>query len=300
MEYLIVFNKSIVPIVTILAIAFAYNKFFKPNISEISSLALNVFAPVMIFYSVLNNKITTEQLIKPSIFMLALTISLITISYTASVMLRLKGDSKLSLILSSSMINVGNFGLPLIYFAYGDKAIPYSMIYFVIFNIPLITIAIYLTSKKKSITGPIRDILKMPIFYAFILALIFSELSITLPNSLLKGFELMNSAAIALLVFILGLQLASIKIKIHFAQIIFVAIFIRLIISPILSYSITWILQIDSLERAVSIVQTSTPSALLPLMYMLKFKRNSDLLAAIILSTVVISGFTLPFIIKFL
>ncbi len=299
MEYLIVFNRSILPIITILLIAFIYNKLYRPNIKEISSVALNVFAPVMVFYSVLNNNITTSQLIKPFVFMLSLTLFLLIIAFVASFMLKMKNDDRLSFLLSASMINVGNFGLPLIYFAYGQKAIPYSMIYFVIFNIPLITIAIYMTS-KKNIMESFTDIFKMPIFHAFIVAIVFSEIGIHLPESIMKGFELMNSGAIALLVFILGLQLANIKIKVKFIQIIFLAVFIRLIISPMLSYGISTILHIEALERAVCVVQTSTPSALLPLMYMIKFNRKSDLLAAIIFTTTIISGLTLPVLIKFL
>ncbi len=300
MEYLVVFNKSIVPIITIISIAFVYNKLFKPNIKEISSVALNVFAPIMVFYSVLHNKITVWQLTKPFLFMVLLTTFLMIIAFFAALMLKLKGDMKIGFILASSMINVGNFGLPLIYFAYGEKAIPYSMIYFVIFNIPLITIAIYMTSKKKNTLGAFNDILKMPIFYAFILAIILSEVGITLPKSISKGFELMNSGAIALLVFVLGLQLSNIKFRVNFIQIIVIAVFIRLILSPVLSYSILSILKIEGLERVVSVVQTSTPSALLPLMYMISFNRKSDLIAAIIFSTTILAGITLPILIKVL
>ncbi len=300
MGYLVVFNKSIVPIITIIAIAFFYNKIYKPDIKEISSVALNVFAPVMVFYSVLKNRITIHQLVVPFVFMIVLTFFLIIIALAVSKLMKLEGNSKISLILSSSMINVGNFGLPLIYFAYGDKAIAYSMIYFVIFNIPLITIAIYITSRQQNVYDSLKDILKMPLFYAFFAAIILSEIGFSLPRSLLKGFGLMNSGAIALLVFILGLQLSNIKVKIAFLQIVLAAVFIRLLVSPFLSFSILTVLGVRGLERAVSVVQTSTPSALLPLIYMIRFDRKSDLLAAVILSTTIISGFTLPILIQLL
>ncbi len=298
MAYIVVFNKSILPIITIIAIAFLYNRLFKPDIQEISSVALNVFAPIMVFYLVLNNKITLDLLAKPFLFMLILTTVLIFISLSASFVLKLRGDYKVSLILSVSMINVGNFGLPLIYFAYTAQAISYSMIYFVIFNIPLITVAIYLASDKKSPFAVLKDMLKMPIFYAFFVAIAFVEIGINLPESIMRGFALMNSGAIALLVFILGLQLSNIKIKFKFVWIIAVAVVLRLFISPLVSIGITKILGISALERSVSIVQTSTPSALLPLMYMIKFRRDSDLLAAIIFFTTILSGLTLPVLIK--
>ncbi len=300
MEYLIVFNKSVLPIITIITIAFVYNKLFKPDISQIASVALNVFAPIMVFYSVLNNRITLSALFKPFIFMFVLTGFLILTALAASKILKLKGDNKISLILASSMINVGNFGLPLIYFAYSEKAIPYSMIYFVIFNIPLITVAIYLTSHKKNPIAALRDMIKMPIFHGFVFAILLSEAGLSLPKSILKGFGLMNSGAIALLVFILGLQLSTVKPQVKFIGIIVVAIIIRLFLSPVFSYALTGILHIRGLEKVVSVVQTSTPSALLPLMYMIKFKRDSNLIAAIIFSTTILAGITLPVLISIL
>ncbi len=300
MEYLVVFNKSILPIITIISIAFVYNKLFKPDIVQIASVALNVFAPIMVFYSVLNNKITLSELFKPFIFMFALTAALMLIAFMASAALKLKGDNKISLLLASSMINVGNFGLPLIYFAYSKSAIVYSMIYFVIFNIPLITVAIYLTSRENNPLDALKDMLKMPIFYGFVVAIIMAEANIGLPKSILKGFGLMNSGAIALLVFVLGLQLSNIKPKVNFIGIIAVAVFIRLVISPAISYLLTGVLDIRGLERSVSIVQTSTPSALLPLMYMIKFKRESHLIAAIIFTSTLLAGLTLPVLIGIL
>ncbi len=300
MGYLLVFNKSILPIITIIAIAFFYNKLFKPDIKEITSVALNVFAPIMVFYSVLKNNITISALFIPFIFMFTLTAFLIAISFFAATLLRLRGDNKRSLILASSMINVGNFGLPLIYFSYGEKAIPYSMIYFVIFNIPLITVAIYLAAKEENPFSALKNMAKMPIFHGFVFAILFVEAGITLPQSILKGFGLMNSGAIALLVFILGLQLSTIKIKVHFVGVIVVAVIIRLFLSPIFTYGLTYVLGVHGLERYVSIVQTSTPAALLPLMYMIKFGRDSDLMAAIIFVTTILSGLTLPILINIL
>ncbi len=298
--FLVVFNKSILPIITILTIALIYNRLFKPDIKEITDVALNVFAPIMVFYSVLNNRITLNSLAKPFLFMSILTGVLFIASFTVSTLLRLEDDEKRSLILSSSMINVGNFGLPLIYFSYGKAAIPYSMIYFVIFNIPLITVAIYLSGKESNPFNAIKNMVKMPIFHGFLVGIIFVETGVHLPSSVMKGFSLMNSGAIALLVFILGLQLSNIKVKMKFAGIIGTAVIIRLLLSPILGWEITSLLDIKGLERCVSIVQTSTPSAILPLMYMIKFGRKSDLMAAIILSTTVISGITLPILIGIL
>jgi hypothetical protein len=54
----------------------------------------------------------------------------------------------------------------------------------------------------------------------------------------------------------------------------------------------------STLEHNVALVQTSGPSALLPLMYAIKFNRSPELLAALILTTTVASGISLPLVIS--
>ena len=51
-------------------------------------------------------------------------------------------------------------------------------------------------------------------------------------------------------------------------------------------------------QRQVALVQKSAPSALLPLMYAIRFNRSPDLLAAMILSTTLLSAVSLTVLIK--
>ena len=110
--------------------------------------------------------------------------------------------------------------------------------------------------------------------------------------------KLLAQAAIPLLIFILGLQLANIRIRAGYIKIIVLALIIRLIISPVIAYFSLKLLGITGLEAKIDIVQTSTPSALLPLMYAIRFNRSPDLLALIILTTTLLSGISLTILIR--
>jgi predicted permease len=197
------------------------------------------------------------------------------------------------------MINVGNFGLPLIYFSFGEQAQVYSVLYFTAFNIPLSTIAIYISSKEKSMGKILTDVIKIPMFHALVIALFISGMSITLPDFLSKSIGLISQAAIPLFIFILGLQLASMKLKFGFVKIVLLAVCIRLVVSPALAYPFLELIGISGLERKIAVVQTSAPAALLPLMYAIRFNRSPDLLAAIIFATTLLSGISLTVLLKF-
>jgi hypothetical protein len=306
MHYLIIFNNSILPIFLIILLAYIYNWIYKPDLKPLANLALALFAPVFVFDSLTRRSVEFSELALPFAFMLLLTSCLLAASLALARLLRLDAGDRNSFVLGASMINVGNFGLPLIHFSFGEQAVPLSIIYFVIFNIPLCTLAIYLSSDKTKLKDILLDVLRIPIFYAFLLALLFTWLQIPVPGSIQKGLQLISTGAIPLLIFILGLQLASISLAglrhkaLRFASMVSTAVFVRLVISPLAAGSILLLLSVPGLERSVAVLQTSAPSAILPLMYAIRFNKSPELLAAVILFSTLLSGLTLPIIISIL
>jgi len=300
MGFLIVFQQSVLPLFIIIGVALVYNRFFNPNIREITSLTLTVFAPVFVFDAIVKHSISLSSLKIPFVFMVSLTGLLLITSYCAGRLLQLQSNDRISFILACSMINIGNFGLPLIYFTYGEQAVSYSVVYFVAFNFALSTVAIYVSSNASGFKQIMLDMLKMPLFHAFFLAMIVVQCSVPLPEFVLKSFGLIGQATIPLLIFILGLQLANTRFQSAFLKIIGVAVVIRLLISPVITYSLLEVLSVSGLEQKIATLQTSAPSALLPLMYAIKFDRSPDLLASIILATTVLSSISLTGLIQWM
>jgi len=142
--------------------------------------------------------------------------------------------------------------------------------------------------------------MKIPLFYALILAVLVSNLSISVPEVLTKSMGLLSQATIPLLIFILGLQLSNIKVKFIYLKIISLAVVVRLAVSPAIAYPLLGFLGITGIEQQIAAIQTSTPAALLPLLYAIRFNRVPDLLAAIILTTTLLSGISLTVLIRLL
>jgi hypothetical protein len=301
MQFLLIFNQSLLPLLLIVAIAIFYQHVFQPDIKETATLALNIFAPLLIFDSLTRHQTTLLELWQPFMFMVLLTGCMLALGWLGALALRLQAQDRTSFVLACSMVNIGNLGLPLIYFTFGQQAVAMSVIIFVVFNIPLSTLAIFVSSDKAHTKDMLLDVLKIPIFHAMIAALFFTGLGWQLPSGLAKGAHLMAQGAIPLLIFVLGLQLASISLDRHwvvFAWSIVLALVIRLIASPFLADNLLTLFSFSDLEHNVALVQTSGPSALLPLMYAIKFNRSPELLAALILTTTLASGISLPLVIS--
>ena len=88
MGFLIIFQQSVLPLFIIIGVALIYNRFFNPDIRQITSLTLTVFAPVFVFDAVVKQGISLSALKIPFAFMVALTGLLLVISYFAGRLLR--------------------------------------------------------------------------------------------------------------------------------------------------------------------------------------------------------------------
>ncbi len=300
MEILLIFNSSILPLFIIIAAAFIYNRIAKPDISQVANIAITVFVPVFVFDSLVKTRITFAMMIKPVMFATILTSILMALAYGVARLMKANEDQKISIVLASSMINVGNFGLPLIFFTYGDGVKVYSVLYFVAFGIPLGTVAIFISSKEKNLTNILKDIARIPIFHATLIALIVTNFSISLPEVVNRSVGLVGQAAIPLIIFILGLQLSNIRIRPGFVRLIIPPVIIRLLVSPFVAYFALILCGITGLEQKVAVIQTSTPPALLPLMYLIRFNRCPDLMAATIFVSTLLSGISLAVLIGYL
>jgi predicted permease len=166
-----------------------------------------------------------------------------------------------------------------------------------VFLLPSNTIGIYISSNGKNVGEIFRSMLKMPLFHSIFVALLITNLSIEIPSFIEKSIHLLGNAAIPMLLFILGLQLAKIRFNSNYLIAILIVVVIRLLISPLISYFTLNYIGISGLEKQIAVIQTSAPAAVLPLMYAIKFNRSPDLLAAAILVTTILSGFTLTLLI---
>jgi predicted permease len=299
MGFIVLLTQSVLPVFIILGIANVYYRYFRPNIKQLVDILLYIFAPAVVFSSLVKDSIGVAELGRYLVLMVLVTAALMALGWLGGKILGLSGNDATSFLLSVSMINIGNFGVPLIFFTYGDSGLYPSIMTFVAFNIPLVTIAIYLSSGQSDIRTNIRNVMKIPIFHSTVLALVISSLGIPVPEVILKLTGFLGQAAFPLFIFVLGLQLATIRLNAATVKTAMAAVLCRLVISPFIAAGLLYSLSFSGLAYSVALVQTAGPSALLPLMYAIKFDRGADLLAAAILLSTAVSAVTLPLVIYF-
>lgn len=268
--------------------------------TTLTNLSLYVLTPALTFSALYKNPISIELGSRLALYMVLYTTLMLAAGWLSATMFKLKGDSRQALYLSSAMMNIGNFGLPLALFAYGEAGFDTSILIFVLFTIPLGTIGIVLAQGSNvNLKAAIINTAKIPIFHAVILAFVCQGSGVQLPGFLLNSIELVGHAAIPVMLILLGMQLSQAKV-IPAIQFLSLTTILRLVVGPIVGFALTLLLDIKGIERNVVILQTSTPAAVLPLLYALRFNARPDLVASSIFVTTLCSAGTLTLLLYLL
>lgn len=279
---------------------FVFERKSETDISSLANSALFLFAPALVFSALLKQTVESDVLGLLACFMVFYTVVLCLLAYGVSCWLKFDGNTTRAFTLTTSMMNIGNFGLPLVYFAYGEASLNISVILFVLFNIPLGTVAI-LIAQGQGVKwhDALKNTLKIPIFYGVALALLCKLLNWQPPEFIIRATDLLGQAAIPIMLVLLGMQLSRTKIKQDWGF-FGLATAIRLLIGPVVAIILTSLLGLDGMTRKIVILQSSTPSAVLPLLYTIKSGTRPDLVSGTILVSTLCSAFTLTLLLYWL
>ena len=294
------FVQVILPVFLIAAAGFAFERKSGSDIRALANSALYLFAPCLVFSALMKRSVEGDTFGRLAVFMVLYTALLCLLAFGFARWRKFDGNTTRAFTLSTAMMNIGNFGLPLVFFAYGEAALNISVVLFVLFNIPLGTVAIVIAQGQGvKWQEALANTLKIPIFYGVALAISCKLLDWHPPEFLLRAADLLGQAAIPVMLVLLGMQLSRSKLHQNWGFFT-VATLIRLLVGPLLAIALVHILDLDGLTRKIVILQTSTPSAVMPLLYTIRFGTRPDLVSGTILLSTLCSAFTLTVLLYWL
>ncbi|MBI5017663.1 MAG: AEC family transporter [Deltaproteobacteria bacterium] len=295
-----VFVDILLPVFLLIGAGALFSRTLRPDLESLTLFALYASTPALVFSALVKHPVPAPALARLVGVMLAYTVALWALAEGIGLVLGLKGDLRRAFLLATVPMNVGNYGLPLVRFAFGQESEPFSVLVFVIFNIPLATWAIWMAAggSLRSFAG-VRDTLRIPILHATVVAFVVSAAGLTVPSPLLKGITLLGEASIPVLMVILGMQLERTRVAGAPASLT-AATVLRLAVAPCIAWGLTAAFGYQGLERKVLILQTSTPAAVLPLLYAMRFKCRPDWIASNLLVSTLASAVSLSVVLALL
>lgn len=288
-----IFFNVVFPVISIFGAGFLLQKWKRLNIKSVSTVTLYVLTPALVFDTFYKAELNMQYL-QMVLFASLLLGTLIIITKLYAMFMKYSKGIESGLILSSAFMNSGNYGAPIVLFAFGEKGFGYSVSFMVLQSIIMNFFGIYYAARGSAgVRAAIQTVFKMPQTYAVILALIFNIFEIQLPASVLNAVELVAKAAIPSVMIVLGLQLAEISIKhLQWSKISY-GVIVRLFVSPAIAYLILLFFDMDPLFETVLIVSAAMPTAATTTMYAVQFDAEPELVSSITLITTLISILTI-------
>lgn len=288
-----IFIQVVLPVILVFFIGYLIQKWKRLDIKPISTLAIYVMTPCLVF-RVFYTADLNMQYLYMVVFALILLFSIIAINMIYAKFRKYPQDLESSLILSTAFMNSGNYGAPIILFAYGDIGFAYSVSFLVLQAVIMNFFGVYYAARgKASIDIAVKSVFMMPATYAVIIALLLKALHLDIPQNLFQTITIIADATIPTVMLILGMQLANIQwAKFEWGHISY-GVIVRLLISPIIAYAITLLFPFDPILAKVLIVSAAMPSAATIVMYAIQFDAKPKLVSAITLVTTIISVFTI-------
>ena len=266
----------------------------------LSNLSFYILSPALVFSSLVNTNIAGEELIQLVAFVIIMTLSMGLIAFASGKLLRLPRIDTIALILVVMIVNSGNYGLTFNELRFGSEGLARALVYWVISTMLVFTLGVFVASmgranSRESLTRLIR----LPAFYAVILAIIVFTFSISIPVPIMRGVELAGSGAIPVMLVVLGMQVADLK-GLDRVWLSVPASILRLLVAPLIAVMVARLLGLQGLTRSTAIIEASMPTAVITTIMATEFMVRPGLVTSTVVLTTILSAITLPLVITLL
>ncbi|QHT48078.1 AEC family transporter [Bacillus sp. SB49] len=295
-----IFFQVVLPVVLIFCTGFVLQKVLRLEIKSISTVALYIMLPCLVFKTFYEATFDRNYFLMV-LFSVFLLIAILAVNKIGAKVLRYDTPTESGLILSTAFMNAGNYGAPIVLFAFGEQGFVYSVSFMVLQQIVMNFFGVYYAAKGTAgITMALKQVAKMPPTHAIWLALVFKYTPLSISDNIMSSIELVGNAQIPTVMILLGMQLANITVKNLAWDKVSYAVSVRLLVSPLIAWALTVILPMGDLMANVLIVSAAMPSAATTTMYAVQFDSKPELVSSITLMTTLLSVVTIPIVLNIL
>jgi predicted permease len=287
------FANNILPIVLLGGAGFVLGKLLHIDARSLGRVVFYVFSPLLIFDLLIQNPLRIDEAFGVITLTVCVVMVMGLITFVLGSLLRLERPVLISVLVTTMFANTGNYGLPLVSFAFGEQALSYAGIYFVTTTFLFYTLGVLIASLghmnfKEAVFG----LLKIPTLYAVLLAVVMNAWQIQLPMPVNRTVELAAGGTIPLMLILLGVELTRVEFS-GSLRAMQLSVVLRLLIAPAVALLLTGFFGIQGSARQGSVTEASMPSMVSATVLATEYQLDSKLITAIIFISTLLSPLTL-------
>lgn len=254
---------SVVSIYIFILLGFLAKAKLKEELQEKSLVIISIYflQPMLSFWG-LSTKSVDATLIQTPLIYMGISILCIIVSFILAKSFFTDPKERSIVTISSVIGNTGNLGIPVGIALFGHESIIYTSLINVSNIFLIYTIGVYFYSRGQfSIKQSILNIIKLPLIWFALLALILNLAQVEIHPSIFKSLEMGAYAAMVLQLMIFGMFLYSVKLKTLNLKLLFNVGIIKFIIIPVISIAILKALNLDEFLVGVIMLELLVPLA---------------------------------------
>lgn len=293
MALLNVFTNNLLPILLLSGAGFLLGRSLHLDSRPLGRVIFYILSPVLVFNLLTSSKLAVTSILVMMGYAASVMFIVAGIAYGAGRLLHLEPGTLNAVVLTSLFANNGNYGLPLIAFAFGQDALAYASIYFVTNSLLFYTLGVLIASLghlswKQALLG----LLKVPTIYSILLAVLFIKTGWTLPVPIQKTVELTAAGAVPAMLILLGLELQKVEWT-HNLRALSIPVVCRLLLGPVIALGMSAVFGVNSAARKDGIIDAGMPSAVMTTVLATEYNLDASLITAIVFISTILSPLTL-------
>lgn len=292
-----IFANDVLPIFIVAAIGYVIARVFTSDVRTLSRVCFNALSPCLVFSLLVTSSLGADDLGRMFVFTVGTILGAGTIGFLIAKGFGLDRATTAGLLLVVMFSNTGNYGLPVVMFAFGKDALAHASVYFAANAITTYSLGVFLASAgRRSVPRALAGVLKVPAVWGVVAASIFMATGTTVPLPIMRPVELLGSAALPVMILVLGMQLERMS-RPERPLLVAAAVLMSLVVTPAISWPIAKAVGLVGAARQAAIIQSGMPSAVLTTILALEFDVAPSFVTACVTVSTLVSPITVTLLI---
>jgi malate permease and related proteins len=291
---------DILPIFVLATAGFLLARYAKVDVKMLANVVFYSLLPCLAFRLLVTSRATGPNVGRLMLLAVLIMGAMGLVGYVAAKALRLDSKYVRAFLMVVMFSNGGNYGLPVVTFAFGAETLTYATVFFLTGSVLTYTVsAFFAGSRKGNIAGVLDKIWKMPSLYGIAAALIVLAIGRPVPEAVMRPVGMLSEAALPLMILILGMQLERAAWPSR-PGIVFLAVAISLLVAPLVALSLCSLVGVSGPARQAAVVLSSMPVAVITTILALEFELAPEFVTGAVFISTVASPLTLTPLIAYL
>ena len=291
---------DILPIFAIAGAGFLLARYAAIDVKMLARVVFYALLPCLAFRLLVTSSASGPNVARLMILSVLIMGAMGLTGYVAARALRLDGKVLRAFLMVVMFSNGGNYGLPVVKFAFGPEALTYATIFFLTGSVATYVVgALFAGSHRGKIAGALEKVWKMPSLYGVALALILRAGGHPAPDAIMLPVEMLSDAALPLMILILGMQLERAVWPAR-PWVVVLAVGISLLVAPFVALGLAGLLGVTGAARQSAVILSSMPVAVIATILALEFDLAPEFVTSAVFLSTIASPLTLTPLIAYL